>query len=130
MQTRVFGPWDVAGGCVFANPEQIDPPAVDRTRAVFEAWKHANGGCIFDNAFVIDQPDIDRTKAVFDKWKHANGGCIFANAFEFEPITARPRPKGGGGPAAAYTARHKREDEEILAVIMAFTRVRDPFAAI
>ena len=55
---------------------------------------------------------------VFDNPIHANGGCIFADPSEIEVVVG-----GGGGGSAGRDVRSKilQDDEDILAVIMAYT---------
>jgi hypothetical protein len=80
-------------------------------RCIFESPTHANGGCIFDDpGEIIGIVTCDRV--VFDNPAHANG-CIFDDPCVFvEPVT-------GGGGDTGYE-HLLREDEEILAVIVAY----------
>jgi len=83
------------------------------TRVVFANPAHSNGGCIFaDPTDVVGV--VTTCRIIFENPRHANGGCIF------DDPTLIVVPVGGGGGDARY-ARILEEDEEILAVIMAYT---------
>jgi hypothetical protein len=86
-------------------------------RVVFANPTHSNGGCIFADPVVIGV--ITDCRIIFDNPIHANGGCIFADP----TLIIVPVEGGGGGDEGQYRDI-LREDEEILAVIMAYTMHR------
>jgi hypothetical protein len=87
-------------------------------RVVFASPAHANGGCIFTGPTeVIGVITTDRV--IFANPRHANGGCIFADP----TLIIVPIEGGGGGDEGQYRDI-LREDEEILAIIMAYTMQR------
>ena len=84
------------------------------TQLVFADPKHPGGGCIFADPTEISSAYEPSCPVVFLSPKHPNGGCIFS-----DPRTwVVPQAPGGD-----WEARILREDEEIMAVIMAATEV-------
>ena len=90
------------------------------TQFVLASPSHANGGCIFANPGTIDVIPGGECASVFASPRHPNGGCIFADPNEiFDEVR-----RGGGGSLGRmpydHRARLLQEDDEILAVIMAY----------
>lgn len=82
---------------------------------VFRNPAHANGGCIFSDYQPPADTYVTPCPAVFHNPEHANG-CIF---FDNQPVEART-----GGTAGRDDRLYAlmRDDEEVLAVIMAATQ--------
>ena len=87
------------------------------TNCVWGSTVHANGDCIWTE---IPQDFNPAERCVWTSTVHPNGGCIW-----IENILDEDGGKGGGyGPdfeGERWLAKLRREDEEILAVIMAYT---------
>lgn len=83
---------------------------------VWSSTVHANGDCIWTETPADFTP---AERCVWASTVHAKGGCIWTENI----IVTRKKGKGGGPDIAAERELQRifREDEEILAILMAYT---------